>query len=85
MEKKLGKATRDAYGEVIVQLGKENSNVVVLDADLSKSTKSAKFGETFPDRFFNVGIQEANLVGVASGLAACGKIPFISRDRKSVV
>lgn len=78
VEKKLGKATRDAYGEVLVQLGKENSNIVVLDADLSKSTKSAKFGETFPDRFFNVGIQEANLVGVASGLAASGKIPFIS-------
>lgn len=78
MEKKLGKATRDAYGEALVQLGKENPNVVVLDADLSKSTKTADFQKNFPDRFFNVGIQEANMVGVASGLAACGKIPFIS-------
>jgi len=78
MEKKLGKATRDAYGEALVELGKKDRQIVALDADLSKSTKSAMFGEAFPDRFFNVGIQEANLVGVASGLAACGKIPFIS-------
>ena len=78
MEKKLGKATRDAYGEVLVEIGKSNPNVVVLDADLSKSTKTAMFGEKFPDRFFNVGIMEANMVGVASGLAACGKIPFVS-------
>lgn len=78
MERKYGKATRDAYGQAIVELGKTNSDVVVMDADLSKSTKSACFEEVFPDRFINVGIQEANLVGVASGLAACGKIPFIS-------
>ena len=78
MEKKLGKATRDVYGQVLVELGKKNPNVVVLDADLSKSTKSADFGKAYPDRFFNVGIMEANMVGVASGLAAAGKIPFIS-------
>lgn len=78
LEKKLGKATRDAYGEALLALGKENPNVVALDADLSKSTKSATFGDVFPDRFINVGIQEANLAGVAAGLAACGKIPFIS-------
>lgn len=78
MEKKLGKATRDAYGEALVEIGKNNPNVVVLDADLSKSTKTYEFGKNFPDRFFNVGIMEANLVGVASGLAAAGKIPFIS-------
>ncbi len=78
MEKKLGKATRDAYGEALIEIGKSNPNVVVLDADLSKSTKTADFGKNFPDRFFNVGIMEANLVGVASGLAAAGKIPFIS-------
>ncbi|MBI3317475.1 MAG: transketolase family protein [Candidatus Omnitrophica bacterium] len=78
MEKKLGKATRDAYGQALVEIGKKNPQVVVLDADLSKSTKTADFGKAFPDRFFNVGIQEANLVGVASGLAASGKIPFIS-------
>lgn len=74
----FGKATRDAYGETLVELGKENPNVVVLDADLSKSTKTCMFQAAHPGRFFNVGIQEANLVGVASGLAACGKIPFIS-------
>ncbi len=78
MEKKLGKATRDAYGEALITLGKNNPDIVVLDADLSKSTKTAKFGATYPDRFFNVGIQEANLVGVACGLASCGKTPFIS-------
>ncbi|MBN1688593.1 MAG: transketolase family protein [Candidatus Omnitrophica bacterium] len=78
MEKRLGKATRDAYGKTLIELGKENPNIVVLDADLSKSTKTCLFQEVFPDRFFNVGIQEANLVGVASGLAASGKIPFVS-------
>jgi transketolase len=78
MQKILGKATRDAYGETLVEIGKMNPEVVVLDADLSKSTKSVLFSEKFPERFFNVGIQEANLVGVAAGLASCGKIPFIS-------
>ena len=78
MQKILGKATRDAYGETIVEIGKMNADVVVLDADLSKATKSVFFSEKFPERFFNVGIQEANLVGVAVGLASCGKIPFIS-------
>jgi len=78
MEKKLGKATRDAYGETLVEIGKRDPRVVVLDADLSKATKSAIFAEKFPERFFNVGIQEANLVGVAAGLASCGKVPFIS-------
>ena len=74
MEKKLGKATRDAYGLALVELGKENNDIVVLDADLSKSTKSVEFQKVFPERFFNVGINDAYLVGVASGLAACGKI-----------
>lgn len=78
MEKKLGPATRDAYGQVLVELGAENPDIVVLDADLSKSTKTAVFGEKFPERFFNIGIQEANLVGTAAGLASCGKIPFAS-------
>src|SRR5690606_8483492 len=58
----LGKATRDAYGEALRDLGREHDDIVVLDADLAKSTKSAMFGEEFPDRFFNVGIQEANMV-----------------------
>lgn len=74
----LGKATRDAYGEALRDLGREHPEIVVLDADLAKSTKSATFGEAFPDRFFNVGIQEANLVGMAGGLASSGKVPFIS-------
>ena len=78
MEKKLGMATRDAYGKALVELGKTHPQLVVMDADLSKSTKSVEFSKVFPERFINVGIQEANLAGVASGLAACGKIPFIS-------
>lgn len=78
MEKKLGCATRDAYGKALVEIGREIPEVVVLDADLSKSTKTEMFGKAYPDRFIDIGIQEANLVGIASGLASCGKIPFIS-------
>jgi transketolase len=74
----FGKATRDAYGEALRDLGREHADIVVLDADLAKSTKSAIFGEAFPDRFLNVGIQEANMVGMAGGLASSGKVPFIS-------
>lgn len=74
----LGKATRDAYGEALLELGRRHQDIVVLDADLAKSTKSAFFGEEFPDRFLNVGIQEANMVGMAAGLASSGRIPFIS-------
>jgi transketolase len=72
------KATRDAYGEVLAELGAENGNIVVLDADLSGSTKTAVFGKRFPERFFNMGIAEANMIGTAAGLAAAGKIPFVS-------
>jgi transketolase len=72
------KATRDAYGETLAQLGEENRDIVVLDADLSGSTKTAVFGKKFPDRFFNMGIAEADMVGTAAGLAAAGKIPFVS-------
>ncbi len=71
-------ATRDAYGKALLVLGAENPNVVVLDADLSKSTKTADFGKKYPERFFNMGIAEANLMGTAAGLAAAGKIPFAS-------
>lgn len=78
IERKLGPATRDAYGKTLVELGKTNPDIVVLDGDLSKSTKTEHFCKAFPDRFFNVGIAEANLVGIAAGLASCGKIPFIS-------
>lgn len=74
----LGKATRDAYGEALRDLGKTHQEIIVLDADLAKSTKSAAFGEAFPDRFWNVGIQEANMVGMAGGFASSGKVPFIS-------
>jgi transketolase len=73
----FGKATRDAYGEALRDLGREHPEIVVLDADLSKSTKSATFGEEFPSRFWNVGIQEANMVGMAGGFASAGKVPFI--------
>ncbi|MHB0885349.1 MAG: transketolase family protein [Bacillota bacterium] len=71
-------ATRDAYGEALAELGGENPNVVALDADLSKSTKTAVFGKAFPERFFNMGIAEANLMATAAGLAAAGKVPFAS-------
>ncbi|MFQ5692545.1 MAG: transketolase family protein [Nitrospinota bacterium] len=74
----LGGATRDAYGETLVELAEENPDIVVLDADLSESTRTKKFGERFPDRFFNMGIAEANMVSAAAGLASCGKVPFIS-------
>lgn len=66
-------ATRQAYGEALVELGQKNPNIVVMDADLSKSTMTASFGKTFEDRFFNMGIAEQNMYGVAAGLAASGK------------
>ena len=78
IERKMGAATRDAYGKALVEIGKDDPNVVVLDADLSKSTKTEMFQKAYPDRFIDVGIQEMNLVGVAAGLASCGKTPFIS-------
>ncbi|NLV75763.1 MAG: transketolase family protein [Tissierellia bacterium] len=71
-------ATRDAYGEALKELGKKNKDIVVLDADLSGSTKTAIFAKAYPDRFFNVGIAEQNLIGTAAGLATTGKIPFAS-------
>lgn len=74
----MGRATRDAYGEALRDLGEAHDDIVVLDADLAKSTRSWKFGEKFPERFLNVGIQEANMVGMAGGLALSGKVPFIS-------
>jgi transketolase len=77
-EKKMGLATRDAYGQALVELGKADPRIVAVDADLSKSTKTGVFGKAFPDRFFNCGIAEANMISVAAGLASCGKIPFAS-------
>ena len=75
MEKK---ATRQAYGEALAKLGKMNKDVVVLDADLTKSTYTNKFQSEFPERHINVGIAEADMMGTAAGLAAAGKIPFAS-------
>ncbi|WP_456082951.1 transketolase family protein [Leptotrichia sp.] len=75
MEKK---STRQAYGEALAKLGKENENVVVLEADLSKSTMTAYFKKEFPERHINVGIAEADLIGTAAGFATTGKIPFAS-------
>ncbi|MGH9603511.1 MAG: hypothetical protein ACRD24_14115, partial [Terriglobales bacterium] len=68
-ELKMGVATREAYGQALAELGKANPNIVALDADLAKSTFSAKFGKDFPGRFWTVGIAEANMVGIAAGLA----------------
>ena len=76
MSKKI--ATREAYGKALAELAKENENVIVLDADLSKSTKTADFKAVCPERFFNMGIAEGNMMGVAAGLSTCGKIPFVS-------
>lgn len=71
-------ATRDAYGQALAELGALNDKVVVLDADLSKSTKTNDFKKVYPERFFNMGIAEQNLLGTAAGFAAAGKIPFAS-------
>lgn len=70
------KATRDSFGEALRDLGKENSSIVVLDADLSVSTKSSTFAKAFPDRFFQMGIAEANMIGTAAGMAFSGLVPF---------
>jgi len=69
---------RNAYGETLVELGKKYPNLVVLDADLSKSTKTIMFAKEYPERFFEMGIAEANMITTAAGLASCGKIPFVS-------
>ena len=71
-------ATRGAYGEALAELGQKYPNIVALDADLSKSTMTVHFAEKFPDRFFQMGIAESDMVGTAAGLATCGKLPFVS-------
>lgn len=76
-EKKLV-AGRDIYGKTLVELGKENPNIVVLDADLAASTKTADFGKAYPERFFDMGIAEQDMIGTAAGLSTCGKIAFAS-------
>lgn len=69
---------RNAYGEALIELGGKYNNLVVLDADLSKSTKTIMFAKKYPDRFFEMGIAEANMISTAAGLASCKKIPFVS-------
>ena len=71
-------ATRASYGKALVELGAENPDIVVLDADLSGSTQTKKFADVYPDRFFNAGIAEANMMGMAAGLAVSGKTVFAS-------
>src|SRR5215469_16481800 len=75
-ELKLGAATREAFGKALVEAGRQNKNVVALDADLSKSTYTHLFAKEFPDRFIECGIAEANMIAVGAGLASSGKIPF---------
>ncbi|MCZ2152517.1 MAG: transketolase family protein [Bryobacterales bacterium] len=77
-ELKVGVATRETFGRTLVELARSNSNIVVCDADLSKSTMTHYFAEEFPERFFSVGIAEADMVGIGAGLASVGKIPFVS-------
>ena len=76
LDKKI--ATRQSYGEILKDLGKSNENIVVLDADLSTATKTDLFAKEFPNRFFDMGIAEQDMIGTAAGFATCGKIPFAS-------
>ena len=69
---KMGKSTREAFGLALAKLGEENSDVVVVDGDVHNSTRTDFFAKKFPERFFNVGIAESDLVGIAAGLACCG-------------
>lgn len=71
-------ATRDSYGNGLVELGKQHGDVIVLDADLAGATKTGIFKKAFPERHWDIGIAEANMTGIAAGLATCGKVPFIS-------
>ena len=71
-------ATRDSYGNALVELGKEHDDLIVLDADLAGATKTGMFKKAFPERHWDIGIAEANMTGIAAGVAACGKVPFIS-------
>lgn len=84
-ELKAGMATREAFGHALVELGRENRAVVAIDADLSKSTFTHLFAKEFPERFFSCGIAEANMVGIAAGLASAGKIPFAASFASFIV
>ena len=74
----MKKATRQSYGEALLELGRKNKNIVVLDADLAGATKTELFAKEFPNRFFDIGIAEADMMGTAAGLSTCGKIPYVS-------
>jgi transketolase len=74
----MPKAIRDVYGETLLELGAENENIVALDADLAGSTRSGRFGKAYPDRFFDMGIAESNMVSTAAGLSTTGKIPYVN-------
>jgi transketolase len=74
----MEQSSREAYGKTLVEIGGQNNDIVVLDADLSKSTMTAAFAKEFPERFFDCGIAEQNMIGIAAGLAASGKTPFVS-------
>ena len=78
MNENIKKATRQSYGEALLELGKENENVVVFDADLSTATKTNLFAKEFPNRFFDMGIAEQNMISTAAGMATCGKISYAS-------
>ncbi len=77
-KREMGKATRDAFGRALEALGAEHPEIVVVDGDVGNSTRTEWFGKKYPERFFNIGIAESNLVGVAGGLASCGKTPVIA-------
>ena len=78
LELTMGKATRDAFGAALREAGRTNPDIVVVDGDVHNSTRTEWFAQEFPERFFNVGIAESNLVGIGAGLAACGKLPVIA-------
>ncbi|MGN8889870.1 transketolase family protein, partial [Dysosmobacter sp. HCP28S3_G4] len=77
MSEVMKKATRDGFGEAIVELGKENKNILVVDVDIGKSCKTTQFMKELPEQHVNVGIAEQNGAGVAAGLATCGKLPYV--------
>ena len=78
MDENIKKAIRQSYGEALLELGKENKNIVVFDADLSTATKTNIFAKEFPERFYDMGIAEQNMISTAAGMSTCGKIPYAS-------
>lgn len=78
MDENIKKATRQSYGEALLELGKENKQIVVFDADLASATKTNLFAKEFPNRFFDMGIAEQNMISTVAGMATCGKIPYAS-------